>query len=190
MPIRFRRYIFGCTMHHFYNQSNQCHPRLTHKIISKMHLRVRATNILILSSLVDFSEIHLRRFGPNFEIYVTIACLIFPEMHLQNKLIKHSPALLHNHICFRLQTLIENPFILNPHFHSKSSIVCFITLNEAIKVGIPGKYHLFQASFLPLILFLYEKNEFILEIHFRSMHELNWKCISDICLFSVFKLCL
>lgn len=89
----------------------------------------------------------------NFEIFVSFARLIFSDMHLRNKWIKHSPTWSYNHTCFLFQTLIKNPFIRNPYFHSKSSILCFITSKGAKKVWIPGKDHLFQSSLLTLILF-------------------------------------
>lgn len=59
----------------------------------------------------------------------------------------------HRHTCFSLKILTKNSSILNPHFHSKYLILCFITYKRAKEVEILGKDHLFQALLLALNLF-------------------------------------
>lgn len=61
---------------------------------------------------------------------------------------------------FHNKLLQKNPSILNPHFHSKSQIIWFITSKGVKEVRILGKDHLFQASWHTLILFLSEKTSF------------------------------
>lgn len=54
ISFKFRRYISRRTLQHFYDPPNKCHPRLTQNIISEMHFRVLATNILIVEQSSEF----------------------------------------------------------------------------------------------------------------------------------------
>lgn len=90
-------------------------------------------------------------------MYVIFCMHGFSKMYFRNNLIKNWTVWSHIHTCFPLQPFTKNSSILNPHFHFKFSILCFITSKRVKEFGIPDKDHLFQASLFALILFSVSK---------------------------------
>lgn len=140
--------------HQHYGAPNEFHPRLILKNILEMHLRVFLTNILSVDQPGGYSgDASSEDWGGILKCMWPFACLIFSEMHLWYNLIKHWSAWSQNHTCSPLQNPYQKPFYSQSIFSLQIFYLVFHDIKGREKVGIPGKDHLFQASFLTLILF-------------------------------------